>query len=290
MGSATELLDDLSNRDEAAVTALFAQRKSGLEKLRARFGDQAIGYRADGGHELISERELYAIDKLDYLNRLLQPVLGFDAFTLQDKHTDLFGFNRKVVKTLIQNNSEGGLHSGMLMRALLGLCGQLGIEVKTEVELTDPLAALREEGAVVDIVSSKTGEVKGWAHTDWGKTVTATHTYDQLNAADYDAVVLPGGVMNPDKLRTQDAAVRFVKNMAQADKPVAAICHGPQTLIEAGVLDGKTMTSYPSLQTDLRNAGANWVDEEVVQDGYLITSRNPDDLPAFNKKIIDSLS
>jgi protease I len=159
-----------------------------------------------------------------------------------------------------------------------------------EVELTDPLAALREEGAIVDIVSSKTGEVKGWAHTDWGKTVTATHTYDQLDTADYDAVVLPGGVMNPDKLRTQDAAVRFVKNMAQADKPVAAICHGPQTLIEAGILDGKTMTSYPSLQTDLRNAGANWVDEEVVQDGYLITSRNPDDLPAFNKKIIDSLS
>jgi gamma-glutamylputrescine oxidase len=136
MGSATELLDDLGNRDEAAVTALFAQRKSGLEKLRARFGDQAIGYRADGGHELISERELYAIDKLDYLNRLLQPVLGFDAFTLKDEHTDLFGFNRKVVKTLIQNNSEGGLHSGMLMRALLDLSGQLGIEVKTGAHVT----------------------------------------------------------------------------------------------------------------------------------------------------------
>lgn len=135
MGSATELLDDLETRDEAAVTSLFAQRKQGLEKLRARFGDQAIGSRADGGHELISARELYALDKLDYLNKLLQPVLGFDAFTPKDEHMDVFGFSRKHVKTLIQNNSEGGLHSGMLMRALLQLAGQLGVEVKTGADV-----------------------------------------------------------------------------------------------------------------------------------------------------------
>lgn len=135
MGSATELLDDLTTRDEAMVIDLFARRKRGLEQLRARFGDQAIGYRADGGHELIGERELYALDKLDYLNQLLQPVLGFDAFTLKDEHMDVFRFSRDHVKTLIQNNSEGGLHSGMLMRALLQLAGQTGIEVKTGADV-----------------------------------------------------------------------------------------------------------------------------------------------------------
>lgn len=159
-----------------------------------------------------------------------------------------------------------------------------------EIELTAPKAALEEEGAIIDIISSQAGEVKGWDHTNWGKSVTATQTYDQANAEDYDAVLLPGGVMNPDKLRTQKAAVGFVKKIAADGKLVAAICHGPQTLIEAGILEGKKMTSYPSLQTDLKNAGANWVDEEVVQDGNLITSRKPDDIPAFNKKIIESLS
>lgn len=176
---------------------------------------------------------------------------------------------------------------GLLKHKRIAILTEDGFE---EVELTGPEAALREEGAVIDIISSKTGEVKGWNHTDWGKSVTATITYDEANPADYDAVILPGGVMNPDKLRTQKKAVDFVKAMAESGKTVAAICHGPQTLIEAGILDGKTMTSYPSLQTDLRNAGAKWVDEEVVQDHNLITSRNPDDIPAFNKRIIESLS
>lgn len=131
MGSATELLDDLQHRSEADVVALFNQRKTGLEKLRARFGDAAIGYKADGGHELLGARELYALDKLDYLNSLLQPVLGYEAFTPKEEHIDLFGFNRQVVKALIQNNSEGGLHSGMLLQSLLKMAGALGIEIKT---------------------------------------------------------------------------------------------------------------------------------------------------------------
>ena len=159
-----------------------------------------------------------------------------------------------------------------------------------ESELMQPKAAMEEAGATVDIISSRTGEVKGWNHTDWGKTITATQTYGAIKPENYDAVILPGGVMNPDKLRTNKEAVAFVKTFAESGRTIAAICHGPQTLIETGMLKGKKMTSYPSLQTDLRNAGADWVDEEVVQDGNLITSRKPDDIPAFNQKIIESLS
>ncbi len=135
MGSATELLDDLSYRNEAEVVALFNQRKRGLEKLRARFGDDAIGYKADGGYELLGDAELYALDKLDYLNALLQPVLGYNAFTEAINKIESFGFNRGHVKALIRNNSEGGLHSGKLMRALLQKAAQLGVEVKTGAEV-----------------------------------------------------------------------------------------------------------------------------------------------------------
>ena len=159
-----------------------------------------------------------------------------------------------------------------------------------EVELTEPKKALEDAGATVDIISSKTGEVKAWNKTDWGTTVTAVKTFGEANPAEYDALLLPGGVMNPDKLRQNKEAVAFVTAFAGSGKPLAAICHGPQTLIEAGVLKGKKMTSFPSLQTDLKNAGANWVDEEVVQDGNLITSRKPDDIPAFNKALIAALS
>lgn len=131
MGSATELLDDLQHRSEAEVVGLFAQRKTGLEKLRQRFGDVAIGYKPDGGHELIGEKEVYALNRIDYLNGLLQPVLGFDAFTRKDERIDTFGFNRQEVKAVISNNSEGGLNSGLLLRALLAMAGQLGVEIKT---------------------------------------------------------------------------------------------------------------------------------------------------------------
>lgn len=156
-------------------------------------------------------------------------------------------------------------------------------------ELTSPKEALEKAGATVDVISPKAGKVKAWNHTDWGIEVDVDKTLSEANVADYDLLVLPGGVLNPDKLRANKDAVAFSKAFLESGKPVAAICHGPQTLIETGLLSGKKMTSYASVQTDLTNAGANWTDEEVVQDGNLITSRKPDDLPAFNKAIIKAL-
>ncbi|HRW09918.1 MAG TPA: type 1 glutamine amidotransferase domain-containing protein [Caldilineaceae bacterium] len=159
-----------------------------------------------------------------------------------------------------------------------------------QVELTGPKRALEEAGAQTQIISPHENEVKGWNHTEWGDTFKVNVPLQQANANDYDALVLPGGVMNPDKLRTNDQALRFVREFFQAHKPVAAICHGPWTLIEAGVAKGRTMTSYHSIQTDLKNAGAHWVDQEVVVDEGLVTSRNPDDIPAFNRKMIEEIA
>lgn len=159
-----------------------------------------------------------------------------------------------------------------------------------QAELTDPKKNLEQAGAKVDILSIKTGEIKGWDKTDWGKSVKVDHLVTDVKAADYDALVLPGGQINPDKLRMDKGAVAFVKAFVETGKPVAAICHGPWTLIEAGVVQGKTMTSWPSLHTDLANAGVNWVDKEVVQDGNLITSRKPEDIPAFSNKLIEALT
>ncbi len=157
-------------------------------------------------------------------------------------------------------------------------------------ELTDPKKNLEQAGAKVDVLSIKSGEIKGWNKTDWGKSVKVDHLVTDVKPADYDALVLPGGQINPDKLRMDKNAVAFIKQFVEAGKPVAAICHGPWSLIEAGVVKGKTMTSWPSVHTDLINAGANWVDKEVVQDGNLITSRKPEDIPAFSNKLIDALS
>lgn len=159
-----------------------------------------------------------------------------------------------------------------------------------QVELTDPKKDLEDAGATVEVISLKSGEIKGWDKTDWGKSVKVDKTVDQVKASDFDVLVLPGGQINPDKLRVDEKAVAFVKDFAQSGKPVAAICHGPWTLIEAGVVKGKTMTSWPSVKTDLKNAGANWVDKEVVQDGNFITSRKPEDIPAFSKAIIEYAS
>jgi protease I len=153
-------------------------------------------------------------------------------------------------------------------------------------ELIEPRRALDEAGATTPVVSPKTGEIRGWNHTDWGQSVRVDVALDGARADDYDALVLPGGVMNPDKLRMEPKAVAFVKAFFDAGKPVAAICHGPWTVIEAGCARGRRMTSWPSLQTDLRNAGAHWVDEEVCVDGNLVTSRKPDDIPAFNREAI----
>jgi protease I len=159
-----------------------------------------------------------------------------------------------------------------------------------QVELTEPKKALEQAGATTEVISPKSGEIRGWKSKDWGDSVKVDKTLTNANPSDYDALVLPGGVANPDNLRMDEKAVRFVKDFAQSGKPVAAICHGPWTLVEAGVVKGHTLTSWPSLKTDLKNAGANWVDKEVVMDGNFITSRKPDDLPAFNKKVIEEIA
>lgn len=154
-----------------------------------------------------------------------------------------------------------------------------------EVEMTEPRKALEAEGYQTDMITPKGGDVRAWKDTDWGDIFKAHKSLDEANPDDYDALLLPGGVMNPDNLRMDQRAVAFVKAFFNAEKPVAAICHAPIMLIEAGVANGKKVTSYPSLQTDLRNAGAEWIDEEVVVDGNLVTSRKPDDIPAFNQEM-----
>jgi protease I len=155
-----------------------------------------------------------------------------------------------------------------------------------QVELTEPRKALDQAGAVTRVVSPKAGRVRGWKFTDWGDEVGVDAPLDQAKPEDFDALLLPGGVMSPDSLRMAPKAVAFAKAFFDAGKPVAAICHGPWTVIEAGAARGRQMTSWPSLKTDLKNAGANWVDEEVVVDQKLVTSRKPDDLPAFNREMI----
>jgi protease I len=158
-----------------------------------------------------------------------------------------------------------------------------------QVEMTSPKEALEAAGAKTYIVSPKADKVKGWEHTKWGQEFPVDVAIEQANATNYDALLLPGGVMNPDKLRTNKKAVQFVRSFFDQAKPVAAICHGPWMLVEADVVEGRMVTSYPSIQTDLKNAGANWVDQEVVVDRGLVTSRKPDDMPAFNRKMIEEI-
>lgn len=159
-----------------------------------------------------------------------------------------------------------------------------------QIELTSPKEALEKAGAKTDIISPKRDRVKGWEHTQWGDEFPVDVPIDRANANDYDALLLPGGVMNPDKLRRSQPAVQFVRSFFDQRKPVAAICHGPWMLAEANVLKGRKVTSYPSIQTDLKNAGGNWVDQEVVVDQGLVTSRSPDDLPAFNRKMVEEIA
>jgi len=159
-----------------------------------------------------------------------------------------------------------------------------------QVELTSPLEALKNAGATVDVVSPKSGKIKAWDKTNWGIEINVDKELSTVSPDDYDALVLPGGVMNPDKLRQNKEAVAFVSAFLDEGKPIAAICHGPQMLIETGMIGGRTLTSYPSLQTDLQNARAHWVDEEVVVDNGLVTSRRPADLEAFNKKMIEEFA
>jgi protease I len=159
-----------------------------------------------------------------------------------------------------------------------------------QVEMTEPRQALDGAGARTVLISPAPGKVRGWQHTEWGDTFPVDVPLDQADAAEYDALLLPGGVMNPDKLRANPKAVQFVRQFVQQGKPIGAICHGPWTLVEAGAVKGRTMTSYESIRTDLKNAGAHWVDQEVVTDRGLVTSRKPDDIPAFNQKIIEEFA
>ena len=159
-----------------------------------------------------------------------------------------------------------------------------------QAELIEPRKALDEAGATTEVIAPKSGEIKGWNIKDWGDKVKVDKTLDQAQPQEYDALVLPGGVINPDHLRMEPKAVQFVKDFVATGRTVAAICHGPWMLVEAGVVKGKTLTSWPSVRTDLKNAGANVVDQEVATDGPFITSRKPDDIPAFSKTIIERLS
>jgi len=156
-------------------------------------------------------------------------------------------------------------------------------------ELEKPKQDLEDAGFETVVVAPHEGEIRGWRHTDWGTPVKVDMTLDKASEAGFDALVLPGGVMNPDKLRMEEKAVMLVKRFCAAGKTVAAICHGPWLLAEAEVIDGKTVTSWPSIRTDLKHAGANVVDEECVEDGNLITSRKPDDIPAFSQALIRAL-
>jgi protease I len=159
-----------------------------------------------------------------------------------------------------------------------------------QVELTEPLKAVREAGAEADVLAPEAGEVQAFNHLDRGDKFPVDKVVGDADASDYDGLVLPGGVANPDQLRTEEDAVEFVRSFFAAGKPVGVICHGPWTLVEADVVSGRTLTSWPSLQTDLRNAGAAWVDEEVHVDQGLVSSRRPDDLPAFNAKIVEEFA
>ena len=166
----------------------------------------------------------------------------------------------------------------------------LATDMVEQVELTGPWEALQNAGATLELISNKDGQIQGFNHYDKADTFKVDKTVEEVSASDYDGLVQPGGVGNPDTLRTDENAVNFVRDFFKQGKPVAVICHGPWILVEAGVVRGRTVTSWPSLQTDIRNAGGNWVDEEVHVDNGLVTSRKPDDLPAFNKKMIEEFA
>jgi len=163
----------------------------------------------------------------------------------------------------------------------------LAADMFERVELEEPRKALEEAGATTEIVSIHDGEIQGFDHFEPAKKVKVDKTVEEVSVDDYDALLVPGGVGNPDQLRGDENAVDFVRRFAEAKKPMAVICHGPWVLVESGVVRGRKLTSWPTLQTDIRNAGGNWVDEEVVVDEGIVTSRKPDDIPAFNKKMIE---
>lgn len=176
---------------------------------------------------------------------------------------------------------------GQLSNRTIAVLSESGFE---EVELTEPVKRLKEEGATVHVISSKSGKIKAWDQDHWSIEVDVDKTISDANANDYNGLLLPGGVINPDQLRVNEDAIAFVKSFFEAGKPVAAICHGPQTLINADVVKGRKLTSVKNISQDLINAGADWSDEEVVVDQGLVTSRTPKDLPAFNDKIVEEFA
>jgi len=166
----------------------------------------------------------------------------------------------------------------------------LAADMFERVELEEPRQAFEAEGAETEVVSIHDGEIQGFDHFEPSAKVKVDKTVEEVSASDYDALLVPGGVGNPDQLRGDENAVAFVREFAESGKPMAVICHGPWVLVEAGVARGRTLTSWPTLQTDIRNAGGNWVDKEVVVDDGIVTSRKPDDIPAFNEKMIEEFS
>jgi len=188
------------------------------------------------------------------------------------------------VKRAARLGSPAGMADKLQGKRVAFLVAPEGAE---QVELTEPWKAVEQAGGTPELLSTETGEVQAFNHLDKGDTFTVDRTVGDASASDYDALVLPGGVANPDMLRTDQDAVAFIRAFFEEAKPVGVICHGPWTLVEADVLKGRTITSWPSLQTDIRNAGGRWVDEEVVVDEGLVSSRKPDDLPAFCAKIVE---
>ncbi|MCX2432272.1 MULTISPECIES: type 1 glutamine amidotransferase domain-containing protein [unclassified Pedobacter] len=176
---------------------------------------------------------------------------------------------------------------GQLSNRTIAVLSESGFE---EVELTEPVKRLKEEGATVHIISSKSGKIRAWDQDHWSIEVDVDKTISEANAEDYHGLLLPGGVINPDQLRVNEDAIAFVKSFFSDGKPVAAICHGPQTLINAEVVEGRKLTSVKNISKDLIHAGALWSDEEVVVDQGLVTSRTPEDLPAFNDKIVEEFA
>jgi protease I len=188
---------------------------------------------------------------------------------------------RKLVHNLTKRNMAN------LKDRKVAILTENGFE---QVELLSPKQTLEEAGVEVHIVSPQKKEVRAWDETDWGITISVDKNLEEANPGDYDGLILPGGVLNPDKLRRNKKAVDFIRHFLEASKPLAVICHGPQTMIETGLLRGRKMTSYPAIKTDLINAGVDWVDQEVVVDNGLVSSRSPKDLDAFNKKMLEELA
>jgi deglycase len=200
--------------------------------------------------------------------------------SIQSEHRRINVQHRKLSKPRKEEEKMAGKNLQGLKVAILAANGF------EQVELEEPRKALDAAGAETKVVSPEKHKVRGWKSTEWGDQVKVDLQLEKAKAKDFDALLLPGGVLNPDKLRMIPEAVAFVKSFFDSGKPVAAICHGPWTVIEAGEAKGRRITSWPSLRTDLRNAGAEWVDEEMVSDKNLVTSRKPDDIPAFNRGMI----